>query len=150
MLWSLYHWRILGSKFSFSCSFWGKLAKIIGWRPTFLVGAPPLEILDPPLATPFLSFAKNRPQLFYLASVETVHVGFAPDKNPQRGNYVIDVTGLRNIIIMNIFQAFTMKEKKHSKLYTREATIFLRSSEHFHCVRGSCILIHFDWGSKNP
>ena len=28
--------------FSFSCSFWGKLAKIIGWCPTFAVGAPPL------------------------------------------------------------------------------------------------------------
>ena len=36
---------------SISCSFWGKLAKIIGWRPHLCSWRTPLwEILDPPLA----------------------------------------------------------------------------------------------------
>ena len=40
--------------FSFSCSFGGKLTKIIGWRPHLCSWRPLLEILDPPLLYEFM------------------------------------------------------------------------------------------------
>ena len=45
---------------SISCSFWGKLAKIIGWRPHLWSWRTPLwEILDPPLVTSWLTRRKT-------------------------------------------------------------------------------------------
>ena len=68
---AIYHyWRIQGgapgsSIFNFHAVFWGKLVKIIGWRP-HLCGWRPLfwEILEPPLTMIGVEFRKRTAVLF--------------------------------------------------------------------------------------
>ena len=46
--------------FSISCCFWQKMAKVIGWHPTFSVYIPVWEILDQPLVSACRTYINRR------------------------------------------------------------------------------------------